>query len=102
MAEPLYSLLRKGNKWEWDERCQQAFDELRSRLIREPVVLAHPNWEHDFYVEADASATGVAAVLSQLDEATGKFRPIQFVSSALTPAQRNCCAGQLEAWGAFT
>ena len=39
-----------------------------------------------------------AAVLSQLDENTGKLRPIHFFSSSLSPSQRNYSACQLEAW----
>ena len=39
-----------------------------------------------------------AAVLSQLDESTGKLRPIQFFSSSLSSTQKNYSAGQLEAW----
>ena len=63
----------------------------------EPVILAHPNWKQDFYVEADASATGITAVLSQLDK-TGKLRLIQFLSSSLNLAHKNYSADQLEAW----
>ena len=98
IAQPLYSLLSKGKAWEWNQGCQQAFDKLRTRLISEPVILSHPNWSDDFHVEADASGTGVAAVLSQRDRKTGKLRPIQFFSSSLNSAQRNYSAGQLEAW----
>ena len=98
IGQPLYSLLRKGKVWNWDAACQKAFEELRTRLVREPVSLAHPKWNKEFYVEADASSTGVAAILSQLDENTRKLRPIQFFSSALSSSQKNYSAGQLEAW----
>ena len=98
IAEPLYNLLRKGKHWSWDERCHAAFDELRTRLIREPVCLSHPDWKGEFHIEADASSTGVAAVLSQMDHDTNKLRPVQFFSSALNPSQKNYSAGQLEAW----
>ena len=98
VAEPLYQLLKWGVQWSWDERCQRAFDELRMRLTKEPVCLLHPNWRGELYIEADASSTGVAAVLSQLDKSTGKLRAIQFFSSSLSPSQKNYSAGQLEAW----
>ena len=98
IGQPLYSLLRKGKVWNWDAACQKAFEELRTRLVREPVYLAHPKWNKEFYVEADSSSTGVAAILSQLDEDTRKLRPIQFFSSALSSSQKNYSAGQLEAW----
>ena len=98
IGKPLYSLLRKGKVWNRDAACQKAFEELLSRLVREPVSLAHPKWNKEFYVEADASSTGVTAILSQLDENTRKLRPIQFFSSALSASQKNYSAGQLEAW----
>ena len=85
-------------RWDWDERCIRAFDRLRMYLVRELVSLAHPDWKGEFHIEADASSAGVAAVLSQLDDTTGKLRPIQFFSSSLNPSQRNYSAGQLEAW----
>ena len=98
IGQPLYSLLRKGKVWNCDATCQKAFEELRTRLVREPVSLAHPKWNKEFHVGADASSIGVAAVLSQLDEHTRKLRPIQFFSSALSPSQKNYSAGQLKAW----
>ena len=98
IAEPLYSLLKKGKEWAWNEKCQTAFEELRTRLTNEPVTLAHPSWNSEFYIEGDASLVGIAAVLSQLDEKTGKLRPIQYFSSSLSPSQKNYSAGQLEAW----
>ena len=98
VAEPLYGLLKKGRRWQWDKGCQLAFDHLRTCLVREPISLSHPDWKGEFYIEADASSTGVAAVLSQLDGDTGKLRPVQFFSSSLSPSQQNYSAGQLEAW----
>ena len=97
IAEPLYTLSKKGEEWTWNEKCQTAFGELRTRLTNEPVTLAHPSWNSEFYIEADASLVGIAAVLSQLDK-TGKLRPIQYFSSSLSPSQKNYSAGQLEAW----
>ena len=98
IASPLYELTRKGADWVWSRNCAQAFDSLRNKLIKEPVMLAFPDWERNFTIEADASATGVAAVLSQRDRATGVLHPIDFFSSALSTTQRNYSAGQLEAW----
>ena len=42
IAEPLYRLLKTGQQWNWDGKCQTAFEELRARLTNEPVTLAHP------------------------------------------------------------
>ena len=101
VAEPLYTLTRTGQKWYWDEQCERAFDELRNRLLKEPVMLTYPCWEREFHIETDACATGVGGVLGQMDERTGKIRPIEYFSSALSSSQRNYSAGQLEAWAAI-
>ena len=98
MAEPLYRLTRKRAVWNWTEGCQRAFDELRLKLVKEPVLLAFPEWEKEFYIEADASSHGIAAVLSQMDSESGLLRPVCYFSSALSLAQKNYSAGQVEAW----
>ena len=61
-------------------------------------MLAFPQWNKSFYVEVDASTTGVGAVLSQKGTATNKLRPICYYSSSLSPSQKSYSAGQLEAW----
>ena len=67
------------------------------RLSRE----AYPDWKEAFHIEADASGTGVGAVLGQMDKITNKVRPIEYFSSALSSSQRNYSAGQLETWAAI-
>ena len=99
IAKPLYDLMKKGRSWEWTEQRDDAFQQLRSRLAEEPVLLAFPNWSREFVVETDASSNAVAGVLSQRDPLSGDLRPIDYFSSSLTSSQRNYSAGQLEAWG---
>ena len=77
-ANPLYVLTRKGVDWGWSRQCTQAYDTLRYKLITEPVMLALTDWGKSFTIEADASSTGIAAVLSQRDELNGRLRPIDF------------------------
>ena len=100
MAEPLYALMRSGCEWKWDERCEKAFDELRTWLLKEPVTLSYPDWDQEFHIETDACSSGIGATLGQKDDRTGKIRPMDFFSSSLSHSQRNYSAGQLEAWGA--
>ena len=97
-AEPLYSLTKKRAPWVWNDRCEQAFQELRSALSRGPVTLSFPDWTDVFHVEADACSTGIGAVLGQLDGTTNIVRPLEYFSSAISPIQRNYSAGQLETW----
>ena len=98
VAQPLYELTQKGQPWRWDAECETAFQELRERLVTEPVKLAFPQWGQELYVEADASGKAVAAVLSQNNKYTGSLQPISYFSSGLTESQKLYSAGQLEAW----
>ncbi|KAI6650043.1 Transposon Ty3-G Gag-Pol polyprotein [Oopsacas minuta] len=98
LATPLYELTRKGANWVWSNKCENAFDSLRHKLIQEPILLAFPAWKEKFVIEADASTTAVAAVLSQRNAETGQLHPVDYFSSSLSGAQRNYSAGQLEAW----
>ena len=99
IAAPLYKLTKKGALWLWGSDCERDFELLRGKLVEKPVALAFPERKRPFYVETDASAGGVAAVLSQRDDRTGKLRPISYLSSSLSFSQKNYSAGQLEAWG---
>ena len=62
ITEPRYRLLKTGQQLNWDGKCQAAFEEQRARLTNEPVTLAYPAWDSEFYAEADASLVGIAAV----------------------------------------
>ena len=85
IAGPLYSLTRKGVKWDWDAGCEEAFQHLRRVLSGDPVTLAFPDWRQAFHIETDACGTGIGAVLGQMDEATQKVRTLEY---ALSPSQR--------------
>jgi len=64
IAAPLYGLTRKDGKFKWTQECQAAFDELKSRLVNEPV-LALPSDEGTYVLDTNASDFGLGAVLSQ-------------------------------------
>ncbi|KAG8781506.1 hypothetical protein FRC15_008612 [Serendipita sp. 397] len=38
VARPLTALLKKENEWEWNDRCQRAFEELKERAIKAPCL----------------------------------------------------------------
>ena len=87
IASPLYELTRKGADWIWSRKCAQAFDSLRSKLVKEPVMLAFPDWGRSLTIEADASSTGIAAVLSQrdTDQVENYVRVISFLLHSVRP-----------------
>ena len=56
------SLQRKGKKFEWTERCEKTFQELKRALTSTPI-LALPDPLLDFVVCIDASLDGIGVVL---------------------------------------
>ena len=64
ISKPLYKLLEKDAKFEWDAECQQKFEELKAYLTTAPIVRA-PDSHLPFEVMCDASDFTVGAVLGQ-------------------------------------
>ena len=88
IAKPLHKLTEKTAKFHWTQQCQQAFEELRRKLVTAPV-LAFPDYDRPFILNTDASDTGLRAVLSQFDD-QGKEHVIAYASRTLSKAeQRN-------------
>ena len=57
-------LLKKGLKFVWNDKCEEAFQTLKARLTTAPV-LATPDSTKPFDVYCDASGTGLGCVLMQ-------------------------------------
>jgi len=80
-------LTQKDEKWWWEEPQQKAFDKLKQVFTTKPV-LAAPDLDREFRVEADASnyATGGVLLMKCSDE---KWRPVTFISKSLSDTERN-------------
>ena len=86
IVKPLYKLIEKDAKFEWDAECQQRFEELKAYLTTAPIVRA-PNWKLPFEVMWDASDLAVGAVFGQ--RAEGKLYVVYYASKTLNEAKRN-------------
>ncbi|KAA0045650.1 DNA/RNA polymerases superfamily protein [Cucumis melo var. makuwa] len=64
LALPLTALTRKNAKFEWSEKCEQSFQELKKRLVTAPI-LALPITGKDYVIYCDASRLGLGFVLMQ-------------------------------------
>ena len=86
ISKPLYKILEKDAKFEWDTECQQRFEELKAYLTTAPIVRA-PNWQLPFEVMCDASDLAVEGILRQ--RAEGKPYVVYYANKTLNEAQRN-------------
>jgi hypothetical protein len=89
IAKPMTKLLKKGVKYEWSQKCEDAFHTLRQHLTTAPV-LAQPDSTKPFEVYCDASSTGLGCVLMQDN------RVIAYASRALIPHEQNYPTHDLE------
>ncbi|KAA0041712.1 reverse transcriptase [Cucumis melo var. makuwa] len=64
LALPLTALTRKNVKFEWSDKCEQSFQELKKRLVIAPI-LALPVTGKDYVIYCDASRLGLGCVLMQ-------------------------------------
>jgi len=87
VARPLHNLVKKDKKWDWTEREEKAFKELKERFTKEPV-LAAPDIDKKMRMEVDASDYATGGVLS-MECKDGLWRPVEFLSKSLNKMERN-------------
>ena len=86
IARPLCRLLEKDAKFNFDEACQNSFEEIKSRLVEAPIM-AKPDWNKEFEIMCDASDYAMGAVLGQKDDKV--FRAIYYSKKTFKEAQEN-------------
>ena len=86
ISRSLCKLLEKEKKFEFDEKCKCAFEEIKDRLIRVPIM-ATLDWIKVFEIMCDASDFSMGAVLGQ--RANKNFRAIYYASKTFNKAQGN-------------
>ena len=101
IAKPLNELLKKDIKFEWTQKQQDAFEELKTKLISKPI-LEYPDFEKEFILITDASGEGLGAILAQKNK-DDKEIVIAYASRSLKPAEKNYPITELEClaivWG---
>ena len=96
IALPLTDLTHTvdGPGFVWGQKEQRAFDALK-RALTEAPVLAHPDPQRQWTVQADASGFAIGAVLSQQQD-DGTMRPVAYWSHKLSSTARNYTATDRE------
>ena len=80
-------MMRKDMKWNWGERQQRAFQELKERFTME-LVLVTLDLDKEMRVEIDISYLAMGGVLSMKCE-DEKQRLVTYISKLLNEVKRN-------------
>ena len=86
LLNPIYDLTRKGRQFLWGKEKQDAFKEIKHRLVK-PPVLHMPNTIGRFHLYLDTSKFAMGSVLYQIQN--GKPKLIAYVSKRLPEAAKN-------------
>ena len=80
-------MVKKNQKWDWTERQEKVFKELKEWFTKEPV-LAALDLDKKMRIEVDVSdyATGGVLLIECED---GLWRPVAFLSKSLNKIERN-------------
>ena len=82
LLQPIYDLTRKGRQFIWGEK-QQAFEEIKRRLVKLPVLHLSDN-KSRFHLYSDTSKFATWSALYQIQNGKPKLRT--FVSKRLLEA----------------
>ena len=96
LLKPIYDLTRKGRQFIWREEQQMAFEEIKCRLIRFPL-LHLPNSTGRFHLYPDSSKFATGSALYQIQN--GKPKLIAYTSKRFPEATRNYSITELEMCG---
>ena len=86
LLKPIYDLTRKGRHFIWRQEQQEAFEEIKRRLVKAPV-LHMPNHEGRFYLYSDMSKFATGSALYQIQN--GKPKLIAYASKRFPEAARS-------------
>ena len=96
LLKPIYDLTRKGRQFLWEREQQQAFDEIKCRLQR-PPVLHLPDRQGWLQLYSNTSKFATGSALYQIQN--GQPRLIAYASKRMPEAARNYSITELEMHG---
>ena len=80
-------MVKKDQKWNWTEKQEEVFRELKKRFTKELVLVAS-NLDKKMRMEVDVSDYTTGGVLS-MKCGDRKWRPVVFLSKSLNKTERN-------------
>jgi hypothetical protein len=87
IVHPLYALLKKDVAWTWSEEAQEAFNTLKEKFSKFPI-LRRLDFSKVLIVHTDWSAISISVIIGQLDE-EGKEYVITYASRSNNKVESN-------------
>ena len=96
LLKPIYELTKKGRRFIWGKEQQEAFDEIKARL-QKPPVLSMPDKRGRFTLYSDTSKHTTGTALYRVQD--GSPRLIAYASKRMPEAAKNYSITELEMCG---
>ena len=80
-------MVRKNQKWEWTEKQEEAFKELKEKFTKE-LVLAVLDLDKKMRIEVDALDYAIGGILF-MECKDGRWRPVAFLLKSLNVTEKN-------------
>ena len=96
LLKPIYDLTRKGRSFNWEQEQQVAFEEIKNRL-QKPPILHLPDSKGRFHLYSDTSKYATDSTLYPIQN--GKPKLIAYASKRLPEAAQNYSITELEMCG---
>ena len=97
-CEPLFRLLKKEFPMVWNEQCQEAFEKIKSYLMK-PPILVPPVPKKTLLLYLTTTDTAMGALLAQYLEESRKENAIYYISKKMlayegkySPLEKTCVA----------
>ena len=96
LLKPIYELTKKGRPFVWGDEQQKAFDEIKSRLLR-PPLLSMPDKRGRFLLYLDTSKYATGSALYQVQNRRPKL--IAYARKRMPKGAKNYSITELEICG---
>ena len=83
-CEPIFQLLKKEVPTVWNKQCQEAFEKIKSYLMK-PPILVPPALKKPLLLYLTTTDTAMGALLAQYLEETRKENAIYYISKKMMP-----------------
>lgn len=102
VADPLYSLLRKGQRFQWEKEQSKSMKKLK-KLLSSPPTLKKVDYDsgRPVVLTVDASPIGIGWAIGQ-DDGEGNRFVVRFGAKVLNSRQRAYAQVKRELWGVVT